>query len=119
MTDLELAIEQFNRGDYFEQHETLERMWRAEPGPVRGLYQGILQVGVGLYHLERGNYDGALHLLERGIARLAAYAPASNGIDVAQLVADARLWHSTVAALAAGQVCDIDWDTAPKIHVVN
>jgi hypothetical protein len=119
MTDLELAIEQFNRGDYFEQHETLERMWRAEAGPVRNLYQGILQVGVGLYHLQRGNYDGALHVLDRGLRRLAAVPPDCLGVDVARLIADARLCYATIAALAAGQVCDFNWDSAPRIHRVG
>ena len=45
------GVEQFNRGEYFEQHETLELLWRAETRSVRRLYQGILQVGVAFYHL--------------------------------------------------------------------
>ena len=31
------GIAQFNRGEYFEQHETLELLWRAEPRTVRHL----------------------------------------------------------------------------------
>jgi len=30
------GIAQFNRGEYFKQHETLEILWRAEARPVRG-----------------------------------------------------------------------------------
>ena len=44
------GIEQFNRGEFFAQHETLEELWRAETRDVRYLYQGILQIGVGLHH---------------------------------------------------------------------
>ena len=45
------GLEQFNAGDYWECHETLETLWIAEPRPVRDLYQGILQIGVAFHHL--------------------------------------------------------------------
>jgi predicted metal-dependent hydrolase len=32
------GIEQFNRREYFECHETLELIWNAEPCPIRTLY---------------------------------------------------------------------------------
>ncbi len=48
--ELTRAIEQLNAGELFEQHETLELLWRATREPVRDLYHGILQIGVGLYH---------------------------------------------------------------------
>src|ERR687887_667826 len=46
---LRTGIAQFNNGDYWECHETLEELWRGEPDPVRYLYQGILLAGVGLH----------------------------------------------------------------------
>src|SRR5207248_11344039 len=87
---LRVAVHLFNAGEYFEQHELLEELWRAEPGPIRELYQGILQVGVGLYHLERGNYHGATTLLDRGLRRLGTIEQGACGIDVAGLVLQAR-----------------------------
>ena len=41
-----------------------------EPSRVRFLYQGILQVGVGFYHQQNGNWRGATGLLRNGTARL-------------------------------------------------
>jgi len=82
---LRAGIDQFNRGEYWECHETLEEIWRPEPEPVRYLYQGILLAGVGLYHLRRGNRRGALSKLRAGHAFLAAYAPSCMGVDVARL----------------------------------
>ena len=41
-----------------------------EPRRVRFLYQGILQVGVGFYHLQNGNWRGATGLLRNGAVRL-------------------------------------------------
>ena len=80
---LRAGIEQFNRGEYFECHETLEALWLAEPTPLRRLYQGILQVGVALHHLRAGNYRGASGLLARGIGYLEPFAPCCLGVDVA------------------------------------
>ena len=76
----------------------LEDAWRAEPGEVRRLYQGLLQVGVGLHHASRGNLRGALRLLDRGMARLDAFRPRRLGLDVERLVRDAAEARRALAA---------------------
>lgn len=69
--ELYVALEQLNCGRYFECHETLEPIWIAERGPVRELYQGVIQIAVGCYHLTtRHNWVGAVNKLEQGAARL-------------------------------------------------
>ena len=61
------AIHEFNSGEFFEQHETLELLWRATPDEIRHLYEGILQVGVGLHHLfNKHNFHGAAVKLDHG-----------------------------------------------------
>jgi len=80
------GIEEFNRQEFFEQHETLEGIWIAEPDAVRYLYQGILQVGVGFYHWRRGNWRGAVAKLGHGLAKLEAYRPVCMTIDVERLI---------------------------------
>src|SRR3954447_20467260 len=85
---LRQGIEEFNRGQFFEQHETLEAEWLVETDPVRYLYQGILQIGVGFEHQRRGNPSGAGRLWRRGIGYLAPFAGGCMGVDVDRLVAD-------------------------------
>src|SRR5438132_6749936 len=63
------GIDEFNRQEFFEQHETLEAIWIHEPDAVRYLYQGILQVGVGFYHWRRGNWRGAVAKRGHGLAK--------------------------------------------------
>ena len=60
-----------------------------EPGPVRQLYQGVLQVGIAYYQITRGNGRGALKMLLRSIQWLAPLPDVCQGINVAQLRADA------------------------------
>jgi hypothetical protein len=54
------GLEQWNAGCFYEQHETLEWLWRATTDPVRDALKGIIQSGVGASHVLHGNRRGAL-----------------------------------------------------------
>jgi len=98
------GIALFNAGDYFEQHEVLEEAWRQESGPIRQLYQGILQVGVAYLHIKRGNYLGATRLLERALDKLLQLPDVCQGVDVAQLVSDASTARAQVIRLGPERI---------------
>lgn len=83
-----VGLRAFNAGEFFEAHEALETAWRSEPGPVRELYRGILQVAVGYYHLLRGNQRGALKMFRRCAAVLALFPCTCRGVDLAGLRRD-------------------------------
>jgi hypothetical protein len=110
------GIERFNRGEYFEQHETLEILWRAERREIRRLYQGILQIGVAFHHVRRGNHHGAVYMLTRGSMYLRPFAPACQGIDVAALLAEAARALEAVEALGPGRLHDFDWTLVPRVR---
>ena len=112
---LRLGIEQLNRGEYFEQHETIEILWRAERDDVRYLYQGILLVGVGLLHLRRGNYAGAVAKLATAIRFLQWFRPVCQGVDVDSLIAGATITRDAIVALGRERLGKFDWDLAPKV----
>ncbi len=84
------GLELFNHGEYFEAHEALETAWRAERGPVRDLYRGILQIGVAYYHLLNGNYSGAVKLFQRYKQYLEPFADGCKGIALDELRRDAE-----------------------------
>ncbi len=79
------GIELFNAREYFEAHEALETAWRNEPGPIREMYQGILQVAVTYLHIQRGNYGGAIKVSARCKPRLDQYPDICRGVDIAAL----------------------------------
>lgn len=109
------GIRLFNEARWFEAHEVLERAWLAEPTPLRLLYQGILQVGVGLHHARNGNLPGALSLLDRGMSLLGRFEPERLGVDVTRLVRDAAAARRALAA--PGGLDAYDWANAPTVHV--
>ncbi len=110
-------MRQFTAGRFFEQHETLESLWRETRTPVRELYHGIIQVGVGFHHWGRGNFHGAAVLLEEGIRRLEPFAPACQGVDVAALVAAVRACHERLIELGEDRMREYDMGAAPRIHL--
>jgi len=114
--ELVRAIEQLNAGELFEQHETLEVLWRATDAPVRSLYHGILQVGVGLYHWTRGNHHGATVLLAEGIDRLRPFAPDCQGVDVAALISDATALATQLRALGPERMGQRDVRGAVRVR---
>jgi predicted metal-dependent hydrolase len=113
------GIAQFNRGEYFEQHETLERLWRAEPREVRRLYQGILQIGVAFHHLRRGNFHGTVYMLTRGARYLTPFSPRCQGIDVELLLIDATTVLRAVERLGPDRLGDFDWQLVPIVRLCS
>ncbi len=95
------AIAQFNAGEFWEQHETFETVWRAESGPIRQLYQGILQIGVAYLQIQRKNYGGARKIFQRAWQYLNVMPDVAQGIDVAQLRCDARAAQDELERLGA------------------
>jgi len=112
------GIDQFNAGDFWHCHETLEGLWRGEPDPIRALYQGILLVGVGYYHRQRGNPRGALAKLRQGVVCLEPFRPVCMGVAVADLTDTAM---AAIGALANGTppAAGGDLTPAPKIRLVT
>lgn len=85
---LETGIALFNRGLWYEAHESWEDLWRDSRGQARLFYQGLIQAAVGLHHLSHGNLRGGQRVLERGLRKLGTYPPTYLGIDNRRLTED-------------------------------
>ncbi|MDJ0706197.1 MAG: DUF309 domain-containing protein [Leptolyngbyaceae cyanobacterium MO_188.B28] len=81
-----LGVEQFNQGEFYACHDTLEAIWMEADTPDKAFFQGILQIAVALYHLENKNWQGAAILLGEGSNRLDQYSPEFGGINVLDLL---------------------------------
>ncbi len=112
------ALGEFNRGEWFECHETLEDLWVGEEGEVRDFYQGLLQVAVALHHWRKGNFGGAVRVLEGGTAYLLRVRPACQRIDVAGLVAAAIRMREALITLGPDRMADLDQGLIPKLRLI-
>jgi predicted metal-dependent hydrolase len=86
-TTLRKAALLFNHHLFFEVHEILEAQWRGEHAPSRLFLQGLIQVAVAFYHLERRNFRGAVSLLHDGLEKIMPYQPAFLGVELQEFVA--------------------------------
>lgn len=80
------GVAQFNSGQFYACHDTLEALWIEAVEPEKSFYQGILQIAVALYHLGNENVRGAMILLGEGSNRLRRYPNEFAGIDVDDLL---------------------------------
>lgn len=110
------GLEQFNRGEYFEQHESLEEIWIADQRPLRRLYQGILKIGVGFYKLRLGNYRGTVNHIAGGIAYLERFDDDCLGVDVGRLIREAAEVRERVVELGPERIGEFDLATLPTVH---
>ncbi|MDJ1181780.1 DUF309 domain-containing protein [Roseofilum casamattae] len=84
------GVEQFNQEEFYACHDTLEAIWLEASEPERTLYQGILQVAVGIYHLGNENLRGAAILLGEGMGRLSRYQPDYADLDIAVFLQETK-----------------------------
>ncbi|HJX61846.1 MAG TPA: DUF309 domain-containing protein [Dehalococcoidia bacterium] len=109
------GIEEFNTHRFFECHETLEDIWRAEPRPLRQFYKGVIQVAAGFHHLRRNNWKGTVNKLESGTRYLEPFRPRYLGVDVQRLVDEARGCRSAIVELGPDRVGEFDRARIPAI----
>ena len=64
------AIDLFNNQKWYEAHDAFEDIWNDLVGDERQIVQGILQVSVSQFHLNKGNLNGAMILLGEGLGRI-------------------------------------------------
>ena len=67
---LQEAIDLFNDQKWYEAHDAFEDLWNDLVGDERQIVQGILQVSVSQFHLNKGNLNGAMILLGEGLGRI-------------------------------------------------
>ena len=113
------GIRLFNAGRFYEAHEALEHEWHAERRPIRRLYQGILQIGVGFHHARGGNHRGAILLLTDGIEKVSGFVPACQGIDTARLVRESQACLDRIVAGGPDGLEAFDWDAVPAIRGID
>ncbi len=102
------GLELFNQGRYWLAHEALEAAWRAETGPIRELYRGVLQAGVVYLHISRRNYAGAMKVYKRSQKWLTLWPETCRGIEIGQLQNDLQRAIIEVQRLGPQGMADFD-----------
>jgi uncharacterized protein len=102
------GVEQFNSGQFYACHDTLEALWIEAGEPEKTFYQGILQIAVALYHLENRNWRGAVILLGEGSNRLRRYPSSYGGVDVDELLSQSAVLLTTLQQIGPDKITSGD-----------
>lgn len=113
------GIREFNRGDWFECHETVEDLWIGEVGEVRDFYQGLIQIAVALHHWRNGNFGGAVSLLKGGTGYLSRVSDRCQWVDVAALIAGSNRMRAALEELGTEHMEYLDPELLPLIRTVQ
>lgn len=106
-----LAVEgltKFNQGAYYQQHDLLEEQWMLTERPVRDLYRAVLQVGIAYFQIERGNYRGAMKMLQRSVQWLLLLPDTCQGVNVKQLREDSFRVRAELERLGEARFAEFD-----------
>ncbi|MCZ6676197.1 MAG: DUF309 domain-containing protein [Candidatus Poribacteria bacterium] len=114
---LKKGIQEFNNGEYFECHETLEDVWMIEVGPDRLFYQGLLQLSVGCFHLLNRNYLGAASQWSKGCAKLQHFGNQHLGVELQSLLEQMRRCQEMLAMVQSGRRTRFDFSLIPTIQM--
>ena len=88
------AARRFDAQQFWEAHESLEAVWRAQSPPERAWTQGIIQVCAALVHCQRDHREPARTLFDAALAKLADAPREHLGLDVAALIAVTADWRA-------------------------
>lgn len=109
------GIQEFNRRDWYECHETVEDIWIGASGELRNFYQGIIQIAIALHHWRNGNFGGAVSLLKGGSEYLSRVSNHCQWVDVAALIADSDKMRSALTDLGKERMASLGPEFIPQI----
>jgi predicted metal-dependent hydrolase len=118
------GVEQFNSGQFYACHDTLEALWIEASEPEKTFYQGILQIAVALYHLGNRNWRGAVILLGEGSNKLRRYQSNYGGINLEDLLYESvtllkALQQAGPDKIATSSLGDDETLFLPRITLIN
>ena len=116
---LQLGIDLYNAGHYWNAHEAWEQVWMDAERDLRGFYQGLIQVTAAFVHVTRDEYPGAIRLLDAGIEKLERYPSSYLGVQLAPLLKGAHAARSRLQHLGAKRIADFDRTLIPRIETTT
>lgn len=80
------ALRQYNRGDYLDAQEMLERVHAECEAADQGLVKALLMLACGMHlHFNRGGGRGTLNLFRQSLIAFDDYRPSRRGVQVDEL----------------------------------
>ena len=109
----EKGLAEYEKGDYFEAHESWEDLWSDYNFSDRIFVQGLIQLAVSFVHLSNGNMIGAKSLLKKSQNKFVDYKGIQRGINVDNLKSAIEVVEIVYNDLRNSE--EFDWDLVPVL----
>ena len=87
------GVDQFNRLEFMEAHDSWEHVWLTKPGAEALFAQGLIQLAAAYLHIKRGTSpQGTLRLFNSALRKLAPFDHGFCGVDRSRVI-DAASAH--------------------------
>ncbi|MDQ7026844.1 MAG: DUF309 domain-containing protein [Anaerolineae bacterium] len=113
------GVKMFNAGEYYKQHDLFEAQWMQTQSPVRDLYRAVLQVGVAYFQIQRGNYRGALKMLQRSVQWLVVLPDVCQGINIKKLREDSFRVRAELERLGENRLDELDKSLIQAVELIQ
>jgi len=107
------GLAEYEKGDYFEAHESWEDLWSDYNFSDRIFVQGLIQLAVSFVHLSNGNMIGAKSLLKKSQNKFVDYKGIQRGINVDNLKSAIDVVEIVYNDLSNSE--EFDWDLVPVL----
>ena len=98
-SQLEAAIEEFNRGEHFAAAELFENAAAQSDDAGKGFIVALNRIATGLHlRFERGGRQAAINLFSQAMVTLEEFKPSRDGIDVETLAAEMHAYTEEIRA---------------------
>lgn len=108
------GLDQFNRGAYWQSHESLEEVWLETAYPLKLFYYGLIKVAVGFVHIQRHNQRGAGLQLRVAVSNLEPFLPTFLSVQTGPLRQESQAWLERLSAPSVSWE-ELDGLPRPKI----
>lgn len=98
------GIEQFNAGEFFACHETLEELWQQSAGEQRTFLHALIQAAAALHHYQHGNLKGARSLHQRAQQKLQSLPAVLLRLDTQAFAAALQSFFAQALQASDGQL---------------
>jgi predicted metal-dependent hydrolase len=106
------GVDQFNRLEFMEAHDSWEHIWMEEPDEQAVFAQGLIQLAAAYLHIRRGTSPGGtLRLFNSALAKLEPYAPEFCGVDRSRVIAAALQHRERLVSDGAVKLDDTEYPT--------
>ena len=107
------GIALFNEKNFYNAHESWEKLWSEYRLKDEMFIQGLIQLAVAFFHITNLNLKGSRNLFNKCLPKLKKFPTNHRNINLLEIIISAENSNKKVNSIESAN--DFDWSLVPKI----